>query len=136
MYSVAGLFDGLGIVLGLFDLIPFVGIIFSIIANALLTGIGTGTFWFWFKLTVGHKGRGKALGKQPLYRTLVGVIELILGFLPGWSFFVFMSIRDVKKEDAMYNKKMSKEQQAQHWRTHRAANDNQPRYQRGYRAAA
>jgi hypothetical protein len=136
MFSVAGLFDGVGILLGLFDLIPFVGIVFSIIANTILTGVATGTFMLWFKIAVGHRGRGKALGKQPLYRTLVAVIELILGFLPGWSFFVFMSIRDVKKEDAMYNKKMSEEQQAQYYRTHRAANDNAPRYQRGYKAAA
>lgn len=136
MLSVAIVFDVLGVLLGMLDFIPFVGIPLSMILNAMLVGMATAVFWLWFKLAVGHRAKGKALAKQPLYKTITAAVELVLGFLPGQTLYILLSIRDVKKEDAMYNKKMSQEQQTQYYRTHRAANDNQPRYRRSYKAAA
>ncbi len=107
----------------------------SFVLDWILVAFVGFSFWLWFKLKAGHGVRRKSASKRPLYMAVNVAVESVFGFVPGWTIFTFLSIQEVKKEDERYNKKMSEEQQAS-YRTRRAANDNQPRYQRGARLAA
>ncbi len=105
----------------------FIGILFTCFIAAM--------FWLWFKIKAGHGVRRGGASKRPLYMAINAFIKSILGFVPGWTVFAFLSILELKKEDARYNKKMNHTPKML-YRTGRAANDNQPRYQKLYNEAA
>lgn len=135
MYLLAIFFDLLGVLLGLLTF-TIIGSIVTFIGGIVVSFFATLSYFVWFEVVTGGRAKGKSASKRVRNMGLTNVIEVVLGFLPAWTLFVYLSIREVKKEDAMYNKLMNKEQQAKYYRTHRAANDNQPRYHRGYKAAA
>lgn len=137
LYSVAVTVDlVLQPILGLFFLIPVLGLFIGGGLDLLLVAFVAIGYWLYFKIKAGHGVRRKSLGKQPLYMAINVVVESVLGFLPGWTIFTYLSIRDMKKADAQYNKEAMQKINTS-YRTMRAVNDNNtPRYRRGFQQQA